>query len=568
MLPSSAGALIGRQLGDYRLEALLGVGGMAEVYRARELALDREVAVKVLPASLAADAGYVERFRDEAKRVAALQHQHIVPVYTFSDTGPLLYLVMPILKESLRERLKRETRLAPHEAVRIVSEVASGLEVAHAHGLVHRDVKPENVLLDDQGTAMLTDFGIAREVSFARQGGAQTLSGTGLPVGTPEYMAPEQLRNEPVDQRADVYALGAVLYELLTGVAPHEAETPYEVAAHVLMAPLTPPAERNPAIWPALEQVVLRALASRPEARYETATGFAAALQEALDVPEAERFLAETAPRRSYSRYSTRRFTHPPDLETTEDIAEAGTLPAITIVRPVETIRGWRGLLPARGASRQQWLLLIGVAALLVTTLCGGGSLVLANGLGLMGRSGPATAPPSGITGIPEATVTALAQSLATSIAQGTPGAAATATALATAIARPTTSGTATPTNTAQPTPTNTPQATVTPVPGAPLTLTNIPLVKAGKGGCKGTQTINNTSSKTVGWTWTVAPSGLKWSLDPDSSASQTGLPNDAALAAHQSDIVYVAVACNDYTFNMADSKGNTYSGIQIFYHP
>src|SRR5262249_43199149 len=141
-----------------------------------------EVAVKVLPAPLAADPNYVARFRDEARRVAALNHPHIVPVYFYGEEGGLLFLVMPILRESLRDRLDRDGAVAPAEAGRIAVEIASALEAAHDRGLVHRDVKPENILLDNKGRALLTDFGIAREVSFLRrQGAIQTLAASGLP---------------------------------------------------------------------------------------------------------------------------------------------------------------------------------------------------------------------------------------------------------------------------------------------------------------------------------------------------------------------------------------------------
>src|SRR5262249_49777232 len=156
-------------------------------------------------------------------------------------------------------------------------EIASALEAAHAQDLVHRDVKPENVLLDESSQALLTDFGIARRLTQARHGGAQTLSATGLPVGTPEYMAPEQLRGGVVDQRADIYGLGAVLYETLTGQPPHTGETPYEVATLVLTTPVTPPGARNQHVWPAIDRTALKALAQRPEDRFQTAASFAAA---------------------------------------------------------------------------------------------------------------------------------------------------------------------------------------------------------------------------------------------------------------------------------------------------
>ncbi len=285
MGPGSGGNLVGRKLGDYQLQSLLGAGGMAEVYRALELPLGREVAVKVLPAALAADPNYVTRFRTEARRVAQLRHPNIVEVYAFNggEHGDLLYLVMPVLSESLRDRLDDEGSLSIRESVRIVTEIASGLDIAHAVDLVHRDVKPENILLDKDGRALLTDFGIAREVPFHRQGNAaQTLAATGLPVGTPEYMAPEQLRGGAVDQRADIYALGSVLYELLTGRVPHEADTPYEVAALVLTEPTVPPSRRNGDISPELEQVVMKALAKIPTQRYPDMRSFALALNAAV----------------------------------------------------------------------------------------------------------------------------------------------------------------------------------------------------------------------------------------------------------------------------------------------
>jgi serine/threonine protein kinase len=313
--PGEAGALVGRRLGAYRLEKLLGIGCMAEVYRAREPVLDREVAVKALPAALAADSAYVRRFREEARWVAALHHPHIVPIYHYGEDAALLYLVMPIYRESLRDRLQqarahRQGRLDPDEAIRLVSEIASALEAAHAQGLVHRDVKPENILLDDSGRALLTDFGIARSVTHAQQGRRQTVGSSGLPVGTPEYMAPEQLRNDPLDQRADIYAMGAVLYEALTGKAPHEAETPYEVATLALTAPLISPAVHNPQVWPALEHVVLTALARRPEDRFQDIASFAAALQASLGVRDwLDGPRVSTAPRQSFPLCCWRHWT-------------------------------------------------------------------------------------------------------------------------------------------------------------------------------------------------------------------------------------------------------------------
>jgi serine/threonine-protein kinase len=244
--------------------------------------LEREVAVKVLPASLATDAEYVRRFRDEAKQVAALHHPHIMPIYAVGEERGHSYFVMPVLQGSLRDLLRQQDRLPPSAAVRITQQIASALEAAHALGLIHRDVKPGNILLDPDGNALLTDFGIARPVTTRQGLEGPTLAGTGLPVGTPQYMAPEQLRGEDLDQRVDVYALGAVLYESLTGVAPHVADSPFEVAALALSAPILPPSQRNPQVWPELEQVVLKALARQATERYPDMHSFSAALELAL----------------------------------------------------------------------------------------------------------------------------------------------------------------------------------------------------------------------------------------------------------------------------------------------
>ena len=256
---------------------------MAEVYRAEDLMLHRHVAVKVLAAHLADDADYADRFRAEAHRAGSLSHPNLVPVYHAGETEVqgkrLLYLVMPLLQESLRDLRRREGRLPAVEASRLVLHVADGLEAAHQSGIVHLDVKPGNVLLDEVGCPRLGDFGIARELSDTTGDGAPTESEQ--VVGTPEYMAPEQLRGTHVDQRADVYALGAVFYELLTGHPPFLGTTPFDVAAHALHAPLVPPSVLEPQVTPAVEQVVLKALARDPADRYATAGAFALALHDA-----------------------------------------------------------------------------------------------------------------------------------------------------------------------------------------------------------------------------------------------------------------------------------------------
>ncbi len=393
MTSASGGSLEGKQLGDFQLLGLLGAGGMAEVYRGFDVKLKRQVAVKVLPAALSGDANYVQRFRTEAQRVAALNHPHIVPVYHFGEEGPLLYHVMPLLKESLRDRLERDGTLAPHEAVRLVVQIASALSVAHAAGLVHRDVKPENILLNDKGEALLTDFGIARPVMMSRTGRmAQTLSATGLPVGTPEYMAPEQLRGESIDERADIYALGAVLYELLTGHPPHEAETPYEVAALSLMGEITPPSSLAPGISEALEDVVMIALAADRTARYPDASSFAFAARRAVfpqgaslltGLPGLRRTTRENTmrsrPIRSHQGRADELPTQPLAPDPASDLAHEDA----RVTRTVRAVPGGGREENRRVPLTRRALILAALVGALVVSLCGAASLGVARQMNL-----------------------------------------------------------------------------------------------------------------------------------------------------------------------------------------
>jgi serine/threonine protein kinase len=281
------GALTSRRIGDYVLcERLVG-GGLTEVYRALEQPSGRAVAIKTVSVARPGGSEVYARFRLEAKRLATVRHKHIVPLYASGEIDDLLYFAMPLLPGSLRDRLEEDRRVPPVEAVRLALQIASALSAAHARGIVHRDVKPENILIDADGDALLTDFGIARELAALQLDDVTwTLSSIGLPVGTPEYMPPEQLRGEPADQRVDVYALGAVLYEMLTGQAPHEGATPWAVAAQTLMKEITPPSGYTLDIWPALERLVMSALARQPQDRPADMLAFEEILRDALGVME------------------------------------------------------------------------------------------------------------------------------------------------------------------------------------------------------------------------------------------------------------------------------------------
>lgn len=250
-------AALGAQL---QLRALVGQGGFAAVFRAHDPFLERDVAIKVLDPSLAVDAAREEQFLHEARTIAAAEHPHIVPLYSAESTGGLLYLVMRLLPgQSLKDRIA-EGKLPAAEAARIALECARALAAAHAVGVVHRDIKPGNILLDANGNATVTDFGIALVTSRP----ARELLAT---TGTPLYMSPEQSLGEQVDGRSDVYALGVVLYEMLTGTCPFSGRNATEVIAKHISAPIPKVSEREPQMPVALVRLVDRMLSKEPAGR-------------------------------------------------------------------------------------------------------------------------------------------------------------------------------------------------------------------------------------------------------------------------------------------------------------
>ena len=269
-------ALEGKSVGQYQIVAELGRGGMAVVYKAWQPSLERYVALKVLPEYFRHDAEFLTRFQREAKAAAKLNHPNIVTIYDVGAHASTHYIAMEHLEGgSLRERLGAGP-LDPKEALRILTQVASGLDYAHMHGLVHRDIKPANILFTADGRAKLTDFGIARASD-----GTQ-LTRTGVLMGTPEYMAPEQAAGGVVDHRADLYALGVVLYQMLTGQAPFRGATPHATLHAVIYEPPTPPRQLNPGLWPTIDGVLLRALAKQPDQRFQRGADMVAALEAAL----------------------------------------------------------------------------------------------------------------------------------------------------------------------------------------------------------------------------------------------------------------------------------------------
>ncbi|MBF6591453.1 MAG: protein kinase [Ktedonobacterales bacterium] len=268
--------LIGAVIGHCAIQQLLGVGGMATVYRARQEHLDRDVAIKILPPLYAGDASFVERFKREARATAQLSHPHIIIVHDAGEEHGRLFIIMEYVSGgNLADGMRRGLRL--DAITRAIREVASALTYAHAKGIVHRDIKPANVLLDAGGRAILSDFGIAKMLAASA-----TLTRVGAGVGTPEYMSPEQCRGSMVDARSDIYALGVMLYEMLTGRTPFQADS-YTALAHAhVYEPVPPPSQFNPRISPAVQSVILKALEKDPAERFQQAVELSQALDLAV----------------------------------------------------------------------------------------------------------------------------------------------------------------------------------------------------------------------------------------------------------------------------------------------
>ena len=358
-------------IGRYTLQTQLGSGGMATVYRGYDPRLARDVAVKLLLGDTYNDPNLRERFEREAHTIARLEHPAIVPVYDFGDDQGQLFLVMRLMTGgSLQDRLRRGP-MSASDVAHIVSRLADALDTAHAMGVIHRDLKPGNILFDEYGHPMISDFGIAK---LALDAGAATLTQTGSLVGTPAYMSPEQVRGDPdIDKRSDLYSFGIIVYEMLTGKPPYRADTPYGLLMQHVTAPIPRVLDTNPMLPLAVQAVIERALAKERSQRFASAGELATALVTALQqAPKPEPATAFEA-------------TLLPDALTSEPSPAS----AVPFIRPAEPVTK----VPRRSLARPA--LIVAVIGLLGVALVG----VAATGIAarwFLGRTAtpaPTTAP-------------------------------------------------------------------------------------------------------------------------------------------------------------------------------
>ncbi len=399
--------IIGQTIGRYRVVGHLGRGGMAEVYKAYQANLDRYVALKLMHAFLAADQDFIARFEREAKNVAALRHPNIVQVYDYDIHGGTPYMVMEFIEgDTLKthlEKLAREGKTLPlAEALHIIREVGTALAYAHQRQMIHRDVKPANVMLDSSGRIILTDFGIAKILT----GPSYTV--TGATIGTPAYMSPEQGLGRPGDYRSDLYALGVMLYQLATGQLPYEADTPLAVMLKHVNEPLPLPRTFQPDLPDGIERIILKAMAKNPDDRFQSADEMLSHLSnmdaaQTLAIPPAS-MAAGTASHASTIAMTTgaQQPAAPPDA--TRIAPRPGVPEGATQVSPgakVGLATGAAGALPGLGAPApeakpaRRWLMpvLAIVAILFVIGVLGGGAFAFTGGFGLLGGATETVAP-------------------------------------------------------------------------------------------------------------------------------------------------------------------------------
>ncbi|MFN3491530.1 MAG: serine/threonine protein kinase [Anaerolineales bacterium] len=281
----------GQALGAYKIIEKIGAGGMATVYKAYQPSMERYVAIKVLPKDLAEDEEFVIRFQREARTIAKLEHPHILPVFDYGEENGIAYFVMRYLDTgTLRDKLQTSA-LTLDDIDRIFTQLTNALGYAHKQGVIHRDLKPANILIDKNNNLFLTDFGIAK---LLENTASARLTQSNAILGTPAYISPEQAAALDVDQRSDIYSLGIILYELITGRVPFNADTALAIALQHIQAPITPPSKITPNIPPAVEQVILKALDKSPDNRFPNTSAFLDAWKMALKNKTINLFEADT----------------------------------------------------------------------------------------------------------------------------------------------------------------------------------------------------------------------------------------------------------------------------------
>ncbi len=362
---------------DYHIEGVLGRGGMAVVYHALEISLDREVALKVLPFSLAHDEEFVERFQREARTAAKLEHPNIIPIYRVGKKGNIIYFAMKFLRgKSLADVISERGKLPPDEIRVLLGQCASALGYASHHGIVHRDIKPDNIMYSDRGVVVVTDFGIAKAAS------GTGLTATGMAIGTPYYMSPEQARAQKVDGRSDLYSLGVVAFQCLTGSVPFDGEDSFSIGYKHIMEEVPEPELESPDER-AMFEIIRRMMAKDPADRYQSADDLVAVLE--------GREVAATAPAPAPSITDAATVVAaaaPPPGVPTEGPAAPSTP---TTPMPQSSVPG------TREKKKRTGVLVGAMALLLVGGLGGGGYLytaVLGNQLPIIGNP---FADPSGV---------------------------------------------------------------------------------------------------------------------------------------------------------------------------
>ena len=272
--------VIPEKIGRYEIRAELGRGGMATVYRAFDPSFDREVAIKVLPREFLHDPQFKDRFKREIKTIAALEHPAIVPVYDVGEEDDQPYFVMRFMPGGSLSQQIEKGKFSLADSARIIERLASALAYAHRKGVVHRDLKPDNILFDSNGEPFISDFGVAKFDSSSTN-----LTGSGI-IGTPAYMSPEQAQGDKVDNRSDIYGLGVIIFQMLSGQQPYRADTPMGVVLKHVTDPVPEILKANPSLPPATDTVIKTAMAKNREERYKTATDLSAALKSAADGKE------------------------------------------------------------------------------------------------------------------------------------------------------------------------------------------------------------------------------------------------------------------------------------------